>query len=180
MSDSDSAITVQKLVDAVREVAPLLLEQNSFAAASAFVRAPDGEVYRVEIRGIPRPVAVTAAGDELASDEPWRPMAYRQRACPKEIRESLLLYASYGVPTGDFLRAVLAGDLYLAVQLADQVNYQHLYAICMLVVHELPHGCWGSYAAVEAHLAKFRSVESSELSDNQQVSREGREDGTTV
>jgi len=86
-------------------------------------------------------------------------MNHRSLECPPEIRASLYLYAREGVPTGDFLRAVLANDLCLAIQHADPVNYQHLYAICMFVFGDLPPACWGSYAAIERHLAKFKSVE---------------------
>lgn len=86
-------------------------------------------------------------------------MNHRNLECPAEIRVSLHRYAREGVPTGDFLRAVLENDLMLAVQRADPVNFQLLFAICSFVWSELPVTCWGSHEAVNSHLAKFERGE---------------------
>lgn len=82
-------------------------------------------------------------------------MNHRTWECPTDVKCALYRYAREGWRTGDFLRAVLSNNLMLAVQLADNRNYLHLHAICQFVVHELPHGCWGSSEAVDAHLGTF-------------------------
>lgn len=84
-------------------------------------------------------------------------MNHRKLQCPEEIKRALDRYVVSGVPTGDFLRAVLANDLMLAVQRADPVNYQHLFAICAYVWERLPEECHGNDLIVAKHLHEFQT-----------------------
>lgn len=70
-------------------------------------------------------------------------------AIPTNTLAGLMNYHLEGVPTGDFLRAVLSGDLFGAMGRADARNKQALSAICMYVANQLPAVCWGGPNAVE-------------------------------
>jgi len=69
--------------------------------------------------------------------------------------ESLLLYLSDGIPTGDFLRAVLANDLMEAVGRADCDNCEALPHIVSWVYSHVPRLARGSYEAVDTWLKKM-------------------------
>ena len=58
-------------------------------------------------------------------------------------------YVEHGIPTGDFLRAVLANDLMEAFGRADQENRRDLYEIAVYIYNETPSTCHGSYAIVD-------------------------------
>lgn len=72
---------------------------------------------------------------------------------PTACREGLANYIAHGVPTGDFLWAVLTNNLRGAVERADDDNIK----IIPIYVHWLynlaPAACWGSEAKVTAWLA---------------------------
>jgi hypothetical protein len=87
--------------------------------------------------------------DELADPDPAR--------CPAVIVESLKRYADHGVPTGDFLRAVLENDLKEAVGRADHINGPALAHIVSYCYNEIPSTSWGSPAKVEAWIEKHRA-----------------------
>lgn len=76
--------------------------------------------------------------------------------CPPGIVESLLLYQNHGIPTGDFLRAVIENKLLEAVGRADDQNLRALPHICAWVYNRLraPHG---SEAAYNEHLEAMRA-----------------------
>jgi hypothetical protein len=71
-----------------------------------------------------------------------------------ETAASLRRYADEGVPTGGFLQAVLANDLFEAVGRADDFNGRALPEICKYVYNEMSSACWGSYEKVAAHLKR--------------------------
>ena len=71
-----------------------------------------------------------------------------------ETKESLDRYAKNRIPTGGFLRAVLANDLFEAIGRADLQNRYDIFEICSYVYNKIPSTCWGSYDTVEAWLAK--------------------------
>ena len=73
-----------------------------------------------------------------------------------DIRASLDRYAERGIPTGDFLRAVLSNDLMDAMGRADDYNRSTLYEICSYVYNELPGLCHGSPEYVNRWLEKHR------------------------
>lgn len=67
-----------------------------------------------------------------------------------DIVESLDQWAASGVPTGDFLRAVLSNNLFEAVCRADDDNIKVIVEICRYIYNELPAGCHGSPEKVKA------------------------------
>lgn len=73
------------------------------------------------------------------------------------IKQSLDDYGKHGIPTGDFLRAVLSNDLFGAFHRADPVSTATIAAIFWYVTNRLPPGCYGSEAAVDAWLEEHRA-----------------------
>ena len=67
-----------------------------------------------------------------------------------DAKASLRRYADHGVPTGDFLRAVLANDLMQAGGRADDTSQLILLDICSYVYNDIPANCHGSYKKVDA------------------------------
>lgn len=63
---------------------------------------------------------------------------------PGHTKASLDRYINQGVPTGDFLRAVLCNDLFLAIQHADGDNVRVIPHIVCYLYNECPTGCYGS------------------------------------
>ena len=63
---------------------------------------------------------------------------------------SLDRYGQIGVPTGDFLKAVLSNDLFDAYARADRENINDLPEIVQYIFNELPMKSWGSREKVEA------------------------------
>lgn len=72
---------------------------------------------------------------------------------PNDLHASLTHYTHDGVPTGDFLRAVLANDLQGAIARGDIENIAILPAIVQFVYHEVPANICGSYEAVAKHIS---------------------------
>ncbi len=72
---------------------------------------------------------------------------------PELTMGALNRYVDHRIATGDFLRAVLAGDLFSALGRADLSNRRNIYEICSYIVNETPSGCWGSYDIVARWLA---------------------------
>lgn len=68
------------------------------------------------------------------------------------LKASVLRYANERVPTGDFLRAVLENNLWIAMRRADSDSQRNLLAICDYVCDAIPSNIWGSPEAVRAHL----------------------------
>jgi hypothetical protein len=63
---------------------------------------------------------------------------------PFHMHESLARYVSKGVPVGDFLQAVIRGDLFHAVQYADDANQDKLHVFAAFFYNNTPGACWGS------------------------------------
>jgi hypothetical protein len=60
------------------------------------------------------------------------------------------------LPPGGFLTSVLANDLFMAVNRADQWNSQTLKDICNWIHDRAPPDCWGSYEIVQKYLSTPR------------------------
>ena len=73
------------------------------------------------------------------------------------IKAALDAYAANGVPTGDFLRAVLSNDLTDAACRADEDNLEDLVNIVKYAYNDLPSACRGSPEKVAAWLAKHNA-----------------------
>lgn len=72
--------------------------------------------------------------------------------CPARAKSSIDAYCELGLPPGDFVRSVLANDLYGAVTRADDVNLPALQHVVAYVVKRVPASLCGSMAAVNKHL----------------------------
>jgi len=66
-----------------------------------------------------------------------------------DVIESIKDYEARGVPTGHFLRAVLAHDLFGAFAYADSQNRDALGEIVAFIHNYLRSDCHGSYAKVD-------------------------------
>ena len=63
---------------------------------------------------------------------------------PEEIKQTLERYVNDKIPTGGFVRSVLANDLKGAFGRADINNRYALFDIVCYVVNEMPYDCQGS------------------------------------
>lgn len=68
---------------------------------------------------------------------------------PESVLGGLQRYVEYGVPTGDFLRAVLSNDLKESFARANDVNREAMFDIVRFCYDGLPSLCWGSTEKVE-------------------------------
>lgn len=80
--------------------------------------------------------------------------------CPDDIRDSLKRYIYDYIPTGSFLEAVLANDLYTAIVHADPVNIIRLDQIVRFITNEFPRNAYGSYDIVKKYLKGGGHVDS--------------------
>ena len=71
---------------------------------------------------------------------------------PELTRGALERYVEHRIPTGSFLYAVLAGDLYTAVERADYTNFYTLPEITRFIQQKLPGNIYGNAENVENHL----------------------------
>lgn len=67
----------------------------------------------------------------------------------EDMMSSLMRYLNDGIPTGSFLRAVLAHDLMEACAHADHWNLGQLPAYAAFMYNEIPSICHGSYEIVD-------------------------------
>jgi hypothetical protein len=81
------------------------------------------------------------------------------KSVPVALLDGLELYATRGVPTGDFLRAVLSNDLRMAVGRADDRSLAALREIVMFTYNEMPPLCQGSPERVASWIKAFREDE---------------------
>jgi hypothetical protein len=88
----------------------------------------------------------TTAYDAVFGDE----------ACPSWARESFDRYVKHGIPTGDFLRAILANDLMSAARRADVDCGRALVAITGYVHRHVPLTAHGSYKIVDEWVLMHR------------------------
>ena len=74
---------------------------------------------------------------------------------PTHTQASLNRYVLNGVPTGDFLRAVLSNDLFEAFGRADSENTANM-EIVAFIYEYVPRLCYGNEAKVEEWLRLHR------------------------
>lgn len=96
---------------------------------------------------------IAAGGDRLLV--PTRP---DPALCPPRVRASIDAYCELGMPVGDFVRSVLANDLFDAVTRADDVNLPALPHIVAYVVQRVPSALCGSHEKVNWHIASKRGA----------------------
>jgi len=75
---------------------------------------------------------------------------------PESTMESLERWIALGIPTGDFLLAVLSNDLKKACGRADEENRMALFEIVGWLYNYAPIGCWGSAENVEKWSSRKR------------------------
>lgn len=73
------------------------------------------------------------------------------------VVDALDRYVKEGIPTGDFLYAVLSNNLMESFGRADDQNRASLFEICSFVYNELPAGCHGSPEKVREWLESFKN-----------------------
>ena len=78
---------------------------------------------------------------------------FKGEQIPDYMHSPVLLYITKGIPTGDFLRAVISNDLKTAVGRADDENIKALAAYVSFFYMNAPSGCWGSPQAYDAWLS---------------------------
>jgi hypothetical protein len=80
---------------------------------------------------------------------------YRERFpdLPRHTMDALTRYERDRVPPGGFLRALLEGNLFRAVNAADSENAEAFTEIARMVWRELRCSCYGTPAIVAAWLA---------------------------
>jgi len=71
-----------------------------------------------------------------------------------EILDSLYRYIDEGIPTGDFLRAVLENNLIESLGRADEGNRIALFDITSFLYNVAPAPCWGSPEKVKKWLER--------------------------
>jgi len=81
---------------------------------------------------------------------------HRGMVVPDETIETINNYIAHGVPTGDFMHAVLTNDLRQAASYADDGNARALCAIVAYLYNEAPSIAWGSAEKVNAWLKSKR------------------------
>jgi hypothetical protein len=75
------------------------------------------------------------------------------RYAPEHMEEGIWAYVNDGRPPGDFLKAVLANDLFAALSHADPVNGAALVNYRAILM-ALPPSSWGSYRNIEVWIGK--------------------------
>jgi hypothetical protein len=70
-----------------------------------------------------------------------------------DMLDILQRYIDHGIQPGSFLTAVICNDLRSAVSYADDENIANIPAYIGYLSNEAPIGCWGSYEAMNRHIA---------------------------
>jgi hypothetical protein len=73
---------------------------------------------------------------------------------PRNLHDGLLRYVRQGIPTGDFLRAVLTNDLADACRRGDAVTVRFLAEIVEFLDTYVPADAWGSREAWDRWTAR--------------------------
>lgn len=72
---------------------------------------------------------------------------------PEHIRGGVERYIEHGVPPGSFLTAVIEGDLFAAMEAADDINQKRMFDICCWFYNHAPRGSYGSPESMKHWLA---------------------------
>lgn len=101
------------------------------------------------------PNETTARTDRPASLEVTRfRLALAEAGVPQHLHDGLIRYRFDKVRPGGFLRAVLANNMFAAMQYWD--GHGDLRALCAFIGRELPTESWGSEKAVGDWLTSGR------------------------
>ena len=78
---------------------------------------------------------------------------------PERTMQGMMRYIEEGIPTGGFLHAVFANDLFESVGRADEENLAALTQIVTWIYNEAPSACHGSYDKVSKWLRGGEDIE---------------------
>ncbi len=84
---------------------------------------------------------------------------FRQFHIRDDMVAAIRLYVDEGIPTGDFLAAVIDHNLFEAVARADNENIENLPAFVAYFYNDTPSACHGSAEKRGDWLRKFRAKE---------------------
>ena len=84
---------------------------------------------------------------------------------PVHTQESITGYLIRGWKPGGFLTAMLAGDLFRAINSADPANRQMMWAIGRVIATRLPVGSWGDYDSVHNWSTDKNGIRSEYVTD---------------
>lgn len=117
---------------------------------------------------------------EYHTEGPYRPVAGLEVRA--DMVAPLVRYREHGQIPGDFLKSVLLNDLAQAGARADTTgpmegNQYNLAAFSFWLLNQMPHGSYGSEAAVKlwAELGGLRGIEAKFKADEQAAGRANRE-----
>lgn len=77
---------------------------------------------------------------------------HRGNSIPEYMHSGIVNYVVYGIQPGDFLTGIITGDLYKAVNYADDTNLPLLAAYAVFFYNYTPSSCWGSKPTMIAWL----------------------------
>lgn len=100
---------------------------------------------------------ISAAAQKLIQE--LTTYTYNGKWIPEYMHEPLACYIAEHRPTGDFLHALLCGDLFDAAHRADDKNVQVLPVYVGFLYNHAPMSCYGSREKVKAWLKKSEGGE---------------------
>lgn len=94
-------------------------------------------------------------------------------AVPPSVMGALLRFLLHGIPTGSFTNAMLKNaPIGTVLNLADDVNRNHLFGIYCFIANQLPSGCRDVYGWSTDHKYRKRILNSLPTSAIQRAERE--------
>lgn len=70
------------------------------------------------------------------------------RDIPAHMHDGVVNYVVHGITPGDFLTAVIEGNLFEAARRADDINKHRLWDYARFLITSAPAGCFGSKGVV--------------------------------
>lgn len=77
-----------------------------------------------------------------------------KRGVPVALRDGLARYFEDGIRPGQFLEAVLAGDLFEAFKRGDPETLAQLRSVVIFLHNDVPMGSFGNKCAVDSWIAR--------------------------
>ena len=74
---------------------------------------------------------------------------------PEHGRDTMKNYIMHGIPTGNFLSALMSNDLCETFGRADEFNRPRIYDYVFFLYNYAPSTCWGSREKVDAWIKRF-------------------------
>ena len=90
---------------------------------------------------------------------------WNEHLVPAHTLAGLIAYRDHGVPTGDFLHAVLCDKLVESFARADRENGESMGHICAWLYNCLPRAAWGNEQAVVDWMERHAQLRKKGASD---------------